>query len=110
MKKTYIHLFILALMAMPLLATAEDTGPETMDLKERFKVEGKKQAVIFPHRQHQQKLECDKCHINPQGGGSLNVEIKNMAGAQNDFHTKFCWPCHKEMKVPKGRSCSTCHK
>jgi hypothetical protein len=28
----------------------------------------------------------------------------------NDFHKKFCWPCHTEMKVPNGRSCNTCHK
>ena len=110
MKKACIQLATIALISLPLLASADDMGPETMDLKERFKVEGKKQAVIFPHRQHQSKLECIKCHESPQGGGKLNVEIVNMKGARNDFHTKLCWPCHKEMKVPKGRSCSTCHK
>lgn len=110
MKKTCIGLALFALTTLPLPATANDTGPETMDLKERFKVEGKKKAVIFPHRQHQSKLECAKCHLNPKGGGSLNVEIVNLEGARNDFHTKFCWPCHKEMSVPKGRSCNTCHK
>ncbi|MBC8318274.1 MAG: cytochrome C [Desulfobulbaceae bacterium] len=109
MKKTCIYLALLAFSALPFSASADDMGPETMDLKERFKVEGKKKAVIFPHRQHQASLECVKCHVSPQGGGNLNVEIANLKGTRNDFHTKFCWPCHQEMNVPKGRSCNTCH-
>jgi hypothetical protein len=109
-KCTLLLMSVFLLISPALSANAGDNGPETMNLKERFKVEGKKQAVIFPHRQHQAKLECAKCHLNPEGGGKLNVEIVNMKGPKNDFHTKLCWPCHKEMKVPKGRSCSTCHK
>jgi hypothetical protein len=110
MKKIHVLFMLLAFISLPLPASAEDNGPETMDLKERFKVEGKKSAVIFPHRQHQAKLECIKCHVDPKGGGDLNFELVNLKGAKNDFHTKFCWPCHKEMSVPKGRSCKTCHK
>lgn len=96
---------------LPLPAIAGgDQGPASMDLKARFKVVGKKKAVIFPHRQHQEKLDCAKCHTDPAGGGALNVTISKMKGTKNDFHKKLCWPCHKEMKVKKGRSCKTCHK
>jgi hypothetical protein len=85
-------------------------GPETIDLKEKFKVEGAKQAVIFPHRLHQATLACGTCHQSPQGGDDLIVEFVNTSGVGNDFHKKFCWPCHEKMKVVKGKSCSTCHK
>ena len=84
------------------------TGPQTMDLKERFEVAGKKPAVIFPHWQHQEKVACTKCHDSNQGG-HLSITPKNIKGMGNDFHKKICWPCHVEMKVPKGKSCNTCH-
>lgn len=87
----------------------KDTGPETMNLKERFNVEGKKKAVIFPHHKHQAKLKCEKCHVSPDGGGDIRFKIVKKDGIQNDYHKKFCFPCHTEMKVPKGRSCSNCH-
>jgi hypothetical protein len=84
------------------------TGPETMNLKDRFEVTGKKPAVIFPHRMHQSKLACTKCHDSGQGG-QLSIVPQNIKGMSNDFHKKICWPCHVEMKVPKGKSCNTCH-
>lgn len=83
-------------------------GPESMDLKELFHVEGKKEAVVFPHWKHQEKLACTKCHDSDQGG-KLSITPQNLAGSANDFHKKICWPCHVEMKVPKGKTCSTCH-
>ncbi len=85
-------------------------GPESIDLKEAFQVQGNKEAVIFPHHQHQAVLDCAKCHKDEAGGGELVVTFENLTGSRNDFHTKFCWPCHKEEKVLKGTSCSTCHK
>lgn len=90
----------------------DDHGPEAMNLKERFDVHGSKKAVIFPHRLHQQKLDnhCEKCHISPEGGGSLIVEFVKKDGIGNDFHKKFCWDCHVKLNVPKGKACSTCHK
>ncbi len=87
----------------------KDIGPEMMNLKERFKVEGKKKAVIFPHHKHQAKLKCEQCHVSADGGGDLRFKIVKKDGIQNDYHKKFCFPCHTEMKVPKGRSCSNCH-
>ena len=107
-----ILLLILALVmvsVVPLVVSAGGTGPETMNLKERFKVEGKKNAVIFPHWKHQAKLECTRCHAVPEGG-KLKIEIVKKTTMGNDFHKKFCWPCHVEMKVPKGKSCKTCHR
>ena len=86
-----------------------DKGPETIDLKAAYKIEGKKSAVIFPHLKHQEKVECAKCHKDTNGGGPLVVDIVKLTTTKNDFHKKFCWPCHVEMKVPKGKSCKTCH-
>ncbi len=86
-----------------------DQGPETIDLKAAYKVEGKKSAVMFPHHKHQEKLACAKCHKDTNGGGPLVVDIVKLTTSSNDFHKKFCWPCHIEMKVPKGKSCNTCH-
>lgn len=99
-----------AMLVSAPLAMASGNGPETIDLKEKFKVDGKKKAVNFPHRTHQAKLACASCHQDPKGGGALTVEIVNLQGTSNDFHKKFCWPCHVEMKVPRGKSCSNCHK
>ena len=84
-------------------------GPAEMDLKARYSVEGKKAAVIFPHSLHQEKLDCVKCHASA-AGGALSIKPEVMTGMANDFHKKICWPCHVEMKVPKGKSCKTCHK
>jgi Cytochrome c7 and related cytochrome c len=73
-------------------------------------VEGKKKAVVFAHHKHQEKLECVKCHKDAKGGGPLVVDIVKLTTRKNDFHKKLCWPCHVEMKVPKGKSCKTCHR
>jgi len=107
---TKISVVALSAVAIPLAAYAAANGPETINLKEQFNVEGKKAAVLFPHHQHQSKLSCDKCHKDAKGGGELVVEFVKKTGSSNDFHKKFCWPCHKEMKVKKGKSCTTCHK
>ena len=85
-------------------------GPETVDLKAAYEVEGKKSAVIFPHHQHQEKVECGNCHKDVGGGGPLVIDLVKLTGSSNDFHKKFCWPCHVEMKVAKGKSCKTCHR
>ena len=97
------------LVAFTSLANAQK-GPETIDLKARYKIEGKKKAVLFAHHMHQEKLECVQCHKDEKGGGPLTVEIVNLTTSSNDFHKKFCWPCHDDMKVEKGKSCDTCHR
>ncbi len=91
------------------LAAQAASGPETIDLKDLFKVEGKKNAVLLPHHKHQAKVGCQSCHHTTSGGGSVKFTIEKKSGISNDFHKKWCWPCHIEMQVPKGKSCSTCH-
>lgn len=111
MKQAILVVFLaVTFFSLCVPAIATENGPEIIDLKEKFKVEGKKKAVNFPHRKHQAKLECVSCHLDPKGGGKLKFEIVNLEGNKNDFHKKFCWPCHVEMKVPRGKSCSNCHK
>ncbi|MBU0961941.1 MAG: cytochrome c family protein [Proteobacteria bacterium] len=112
MKKVSIALcltFAFASASAPVWALAGH-GPETIDLKAAYKVVGEKNAVIFPHHKHQEKVECAKCHKDVKGGGPLVVDIVELTGTSNDFHKKFCWSCHVEMKVPKGKSCKTCHR
>ena len=107
------YVSISTFLSLALVITASTVlagqGPETIDLKATYKVEGKKSAVIFSHHAHQENLECSKCHKSSAGGGPLVVEIVKLTTTKNDFHKKFCWPCHVEMKVPKGKSCKTCH-
>ena len=110
MKRVPLILLIAAALPLTSLAAQKDHGPEVMNMKERFQVEGSRRAAIFPHRMHQAKLECASCHQNPEGGGKLKVEFVKKTGLSNDFHKKFCWPCHDEMQVPKGKACSTCHE
>lgn len=109
MKKGALILLLSGIIMFSLSAIASGAGPEVINLKEKFNVKGSKTAVMFPHAKHQAKLECTKCHASSEGG-KLNMEIKKTAGFANDFHKKFCWPCHVEMKVPAGKSCTTCHK
>ncbi len=99
----------MGVLVFPGLGLSSETGPAEIDLKARFHIEGKKEAVIFPHATHQKTLECISCHADPKGG-KLKVAIVNISGSGNDFHKKLCWPCHEEKQVPKGKSCSTCHK
>ncbi len=108
MKRVVQALLVIGVVGVSAMVFAS-AGPETVNLKEKFNVQGNKAAVIFPHHKHQEKLACTKCHPT-DAGGPLKVEIKKTKGFGNDFHKHFCWPCHVEMKVPKGKSCGTCHK
>ncbi len=98
-----------ALLIPQIGPASSGNGPETIDLKAKHSIKGRKKAVVFPHRKHQKKLKCTACHKDNQGG-VLKVEVKKLKGMSNDFHKKFCWPCHVEKKVPKGKTCKTCHK
>ncbi|MCF6291532.1 MAG: cytochrome c3 family protein [Desulfobacterales bacterium] len=109
MKRLIIGLAVAGmLLVAPLLAVANN-GPAKIDLKAKFGFEGKKAAVIFPHAEHQANNKCTDCHKDANGG-ALKVTIEKKKGSKNDFHVKLCFPCHKAKKVPKGKSCRTCHK
>ena len=84
-------------------------GPKILNLKNVFGIQGLKKAVLLPHDIHQAKVACAGCHLRSQGGGSVKFDLEKRSGITNDFHRKWCWPCHVEMKVPKGKNCSTCH-
>ena len=81
-------------------------GAPVINLKVRHSWLGKIGPVIFPHLQHQKVVPCEDCHAP----GDLNMEIRKKYGMGNDFHKKFCFPCHERMKVPDGMFCTTCHK
>ena len=116
-KKDMLHMSALALLLLlPAgwlqAAEKQDFGPETMNLKERFEIEGSREPVVFDHRMHQNKLdkECINCHVDEKGGSDLKFELNRKTGLSNDFHKNFCWPCHEQKGVKVGKSCSKCHK
>jgi len=86
-----------------------EIAPEEINLAEQHGIKSTKKAVIFKHKEHAERLACGECHSNPEEG-KLKFEITNLSGTNNDFHKQLCFPCHKENKVPKGTSCTTCHK
>ncbi len=81
-------------------------GAPVINLKMKYSSRGKIGPVVFPHLTHQKVLKCEECH-NP---GTLNFEIRKQYGMGNDFHEKFCFPCHEKMDVPDGKVCTNCHK
>ncbi|PLX66350.1 MAG: cytochrome C [Denitrovibrio sp.] len=120
MKK--LAVIMLIVFSMALVAIAADKGPETINLAEKWGLETKKSPVIFDHAKHQQNNTCTDCHATAEGGalvsGGKTFDPKAMVasgelkkgGTKNDVHDELCWKCHKEKKVPKGKSCKTCHE
>lgn len=117
-----IAVAILVVFSVALVAVAA-SGPESINLAESWGLEVKKKAVVFPHALHQEKNECTECHATAEGGALKNIKGESIdpkaliasgdlkkGGTKNPIHDDFCWECHKEKKVPKGKSCSTCHK
>ncbi|MGA1861821.1 NapC/NirT family cytochrome c [Deferribacter thermophilus] len=86
-----------------------EIAPDTINIAENHGIDTTKKPVIFPHKKHFEMFKCEECHSKPDEG-SLKVEIKVLKGTSNTFHKEICFPCHKEYKVKKGTSCSTCHK
>lgn len=86
-----------------------EIAPEEINLAEQHGIETTKKPVVFNHKEHAERLSCNECHSNPEEG-TLKFEVVNLKGTNNDFHKQLCFPCHKENKVPKGTSCTTCHK
>jgi len=81
-------------------------GLEQIDLAERHVADPKKDAVIFEHKEHAERVACTSCHADPEAG-QLKFEIGEVKGTNNVFHKELCIPCHKEEKVKT--SCNTCH-
>ncbi|MFC1524539.1 cytochrome c3 family protein [Thermodesulfobacteriota bacterium] len=87
-----------------------DTGPEVINMKEHYAIQGRKKPVLFQHRKHQQSLDCTSCHVEGDGSGKLKIDITQLTTISNDFHRKVCWPCHKKMSVSIGKTCNACHQ
>ena len=105
----FTFVILIGLAVLPVLAAEIDTGPEEMDLKARFKIEGEQKPVIFSHAAHQNKVLCNQCH-NSHTPGLLKAEIVNKKGPANDYHTNFCWDCHEKIGGGEGKACESCHK
>jgi len=100
-----------------MLTVAHASGPEVIVID---KVQAKKSAVTFPHKQHQETLECTVCHHSAKApaeakscfechGKDPNAPDPTVSKQkENPFHIK-CAGCHKEQA--KGPTkCKECHK
>jgi len=102
MKKSIICSVAFAFMfgfATAGVSLAADPGPAEITLKTE---KGKKPAV-FPHKQHQDMMDCDTCHKDPN--------FTPGAWTMKSGHA-FCKDCHK--KGVNGKTgpnkCGDCHK
>jgi uncharacterized protein YbbC (DUF1343 family) len=118
MKKLLVMFVMFSFLFAVAAVAQQNTGAETIDLKANWKVEGKKEAVIFDHKLHQTKTDdkgvvlnkCNDCHAT-EAGGKLEIPVAEIKGNndKNAAHAN-CWPCHIEKKVPSGKTCTKCHK
>ncbi len=109
--------YILLMTSLILGSTWVVTVAETKNGAEEITLDGgKKGAVWFPHREHQNNLgDCKKCHdLFPQEAGSIK---KMKAGGElkkKQVMNKKCLSCHRKMKkmgTPAGpTSCKKCHQ
>jgi hypothetical protein len=120
MKKIAVAMMVVFVAMIAFAAS----GPAEINLAEKWGLDVKKPAVVFPHDKHQAKNECIECHVAADGGALKNLkkggelDAKGLIAAgkvkkgktKNPIHDEFCWECHKEKKVKKGKSCNTCHK
>lgn len=102
------------------LATAVGLTPQVLGAQNRGAKElhltgGSRGEVVFPHANHQKRLDCKVCHtLFPQAKGSvekLKAEGK-LKGKQ--VMNKLCIKCHKAEKragKPAGpTTCVKCHQ
>ncbi|MDW7773404.1 MAG: cytochrome c3 family protein [Desulfobulbaceae bacterium] len=82
------------------LAEDEDKGPAEITLQ----TEEAKKPAVFPHAAHQERIECAKCHEDPnyvpgawtkEAGHALCQEChKNVEDAEQAKELKKCTTCH----------------
>lgn len=114
MKRVGFILLMIALVMEAALAISvagtDNNGAEEMTLDA-----GKKGAVWFPHRQHQDNLgDCMHCHsVFPKEAGAIQKMKAEGALKKKQVMKKVCLSCHrkmKKMKKPAGpTSCKKCH-
>jgi len=93
MKRLIIALLVAAVAVAGTMTVASAAGPEVI------KLEAKMGTVTFPHKAHQEKFRCKKCHEGAPG---------KIEGFGKDWAHKNCKGCHKDEGGPT--SCKDCHK
>lgn len=110
-KKSILLSVVMACLMTFAFATgsmAKDTGPEVITLK----TEKAKKPAVFPHKKHQEMMDCATCHHSQDAAG------KQIALPEGE-HPAKCASCHNKdfpnkklaglMKVGHAR-CKGCHK
>ncbi|RUM43258.1 MAG: class III cytochrome c [Desulfocapsa sp.] len=132
MKKALVCATALAFfcsMGLVGMSMAGDQGPAEITINP----DGKKPAV-FPHAQHQERIQCAECHHGKADGKQvpyvegqkiekcetchtgdmLKGKVKGKSAMQRAGHGN-CLSCHKaeakkDASLKKIKNCSTCHK
>ena len=106
MRKMIIVSLVMVFAAVTMAIAAQQ--PDKVHLKQSWNVEGRQPAVIFDHSLHAGKETCTACHATADGAKvTFDAQIKGN-NDRNPAHA-YCWPCHAEKSVPRGRVCATCH-
>jgi mono/diheme cytochrome c family protein len=96
--------------AVAFSSNEQNKGAESIEIEG-----GKRGKVLFPHRQHQERIvDCQTCHsVFSQQAGSIE-ELKAQ-GKLKKKHVmnKLCTKCHKETKKAGKKTgpttCAKCH-
>ena len=98
--KQVIWLALGVMVLIGLATHAQSTPPVEVDKGEAqivLKTEKAKKPAVFPHWQHQDRMECAFCHENE----AFPTEWNKKTGHDT------CLACHKKEEAPT--KCSTCH-
>ena len=110
LKKRFVKLAGLALLAMLLCALAVSAAAETLILDNPEYMRKQRPAVPFPHDLHQQVLNCLDCHHDYADGRNMLAEDDL---EENDSAIR-CASCHAgdtsvDLKSAYHRQCIGCH-
>ncbi len=120
--------FACTLVAAAAFAAETNTGPESMVLQSTLDPAKKPRPATFPHREHQERLDCAECHHGKGADGKQtpyvagqpiakceschNTKAADMNPKYNTFQKAGhanCRSCHQETEA-KLAKCSVCHK
>lgn len=102
---------VTAIVLVPMVsAGTQEKGAETITIDA-----GKRGAVVFPHRRHQQVLtDCRVCHfLFPQEKGAIaRLQTEGRLKKMKVMNT-LCTKCHRKRKAAGEKTgpttCNTCH-
>ena len=107
--KKVLAISVCLFIAYSAVLFAQQVGPDTVNMKQKYAPSGKMKDVIFPHWTHQKIKNCADCHVE---GTSLKDQMMDSkldtSGDSKDvFHNQYCLACHKSSGAPTG--CNNCH-